>query len=102
MVYVAEVYAPGIGRLRPDVYFAIHPRRKETIETFLGVADPGNRTRDIPLETASTWLCMSAREAQTALTTRPSHRFGVVFFQLFFCDLNQKSESQIEKLIWML
>ena len=45
------------------------------METFLEVACPGNRTRDHPLETATAWLCMSAREALTALTTRLSRRF---------------------------
>ena len=74
LVRVAGVWVPGIGRLWPDIYSGIHPGRKETIETFLEVAGPGNRTRDLPLETASTWLCTSAREVQSALTTRPSRR----------------------------
>ena len=71
LVCVAEVWVPGIRRLWPDIYFGIHPRRQESLETFLEVAGPGNRTRDLPLETASTW---SAREAQMALTTRLSRR----------------------------
>ena len=75
LVCVAEVWVPGTGRLWPDIYFGIHPRRKEAIETFLEVAGPGNRTRDLPLETALTWLCTSVREAQTALRTRPSRLF---------------------------
>ena len=44
------------------------------MKTLLEVAGPGYRTRDLPLETASTWLCTSTPEAQTASTTRPSRQ----------------------------
>ena len=33
VVCVAEARLPGMGMLWPDVYFGIHLRRKETIET---------------------------------------------------------------------
>ena len=89
LVCVAKVWIPGIGRLRPDLYFGIHPRTKEAIETFLEVAGPGNRTRDLPLETASTWLYTSVREAQTALTTRPSRRSNLMTLTLQLAPLEQ-------------
>ena len=60
------------------------PRREESIETFLEVADPGNRTCDLLLETASTWLCTSAGEAQTALITRPFRRSKFPLLPHFF------------------
>ena len=77
--------------LRPDICFGSHlPRRKETVETFLEVADQcreSNRTCNLSLETASTWLCTSAREAQTAnLTTRPSRRSNLSICHVFFVD----------------
>ena len=71
------MWVPGIGRLRPDTYFGINPRRKETRETFLEVA--GLRTRDFSLEIAPSRLCTSASEAQTALTTRSSRRLNLDF-----------------------
>ena len=61
LVHVAEVWVPGIGGLWPDIYFGIHPRRKETIETFLEVTGPENPNRDLPLETASCYARMSVK-----------------------------------------
>ena len=56
------------------------------METFPEADGSWNRTRDLPLEIASTWLFTCSREAQTTLTTRPPRQSISTFLNSVLLD----------------